>query len=80
MSSLVKTFPTLFGTRLKKPERVDGNEKTPLRSAAIALQTEGAEVFYRDIELREIAEMPAKYAAKKQVVCCRARTWRTLER
>lgn len=48
--------------RLKNAQRVDGNEPTPLRSGAIALQTEGAEVFYRDIEIREITQLPKEYA------------------
>lgn len=52
--------------RLHNAERLDGeaprwNDKqpSPLREGPIALQTEGAEVFYREIEFREILDWPA---------------------
>jgi hypothetical protein len=50
--------------RLHNAERFDGKESAPLRSGAIALQTEGAEVFYRDVEIREIAEIPGEFAER----------------
>jgi hypothetical protein len=34
----------------------------PLTAGRIALQTEGAEIFYRDIEIRPITAVPAEYA------------------
>jgi hypothetical protein len=45
--------------RLHNAERVDGATPAPLTSGAIALQTEGAEVYYRDVEIRSITELPA---------------------
>lgn len=49
--------------RLTNAERLDGAEPAPLRSGPIALQTEGAEVFYREVEIREIEAMPDNFAA-----------------
>ena len=36
-------------------------DKTPLREGKIILQSEGAEVFYRDVYLRPIDEIPEAY-------------------
>jgi hypothetical protein len=50
--------------RLHHAERLDDKQPVPLRSGAIALQTEGAEIFYRDIEIREITEIPAEFSER----------------
>jgi Domain of Unknown Function (DUF1080) len=50
--------------RLTKARRVDGAEAVPLTSGRISLQTEGAELFYRDVELRSISAVPAEYARR----------------
>ena len=47
--------------RLSNAERIDGKAPAPLRSGTIALQTEGAEVFYREVEIREITAIPAEF-------------------
>ena len=41
-----------------------GDTWVPLTSGHLALQTEGAEVFYRDIELQPITTVPAEWAEK----------------
>lgn len=48
--------------RLTKAERAEGTSPEPLASGQISLQTEGAEVFYRDVEIKPIMEIPAKFA------------------
>jgi hypothetical protein len=48
--------------RLYYAQRLDGVEPVPLTSGAISLQTEGAEVFYRNIEVQPIAHIPAEFA------------------
>jgi len=45
--------------RLRNAQRLDGAAPAPLTSGTIALQTEGAEVYYRDVEIRPITELPA---------------------
>ena len=35
------------------------SDKTPVRSGKIILQSEGAEVFYKDIQLKQLKQMPA---------------------
>ena len=37
---------------------------TPVNSGQIILQSEGAEIFYRDIQVRPITAIPAEFAAK----------------
>ena len=37
------------------------SDKTPVAKGKIILQSEGAEVFYKDIEIREIDSIPEKY-------------------
>ena len=44
--------------------RIDGDLPTPVTSGQIILQSEGAEVFYRDIQLRPITAIPPEFAAK----------------
>jgi hypothetical protein len=50
--------------RLHGALRIDGDVPRPVASGPIILQSEGAEVFYRDIELRPITAIPAEFAAK----------------
>ena len=50
--------------RLHDAQRLDGTAPAPLTSGQISLQTEGAEVYYRDIEIRPIAAMPAEFAGR----------------
>ena len=51
--------------RLHGPTRVDGELPAPVTSGPIILQSEGAEVFYRDIQFRPITAIPAEFAAKQ---------------
>lgn len=44
--------------RLQKAERIDGAAPAPLTAGQISLQTEGAEVFYRNVEVTPIAAFP----------------------
>jgi hypothetical protein len=48
--------------RLHGAMRITGAVPTPVTSGAIILQSEGAEVFYRDIAMRPITALPAEYA------------------
>ena len=50
--------------RLAKAQRIDGANPEPLKSGNILLQSEGAEVFYRNVELRPIKTIPLEYAEK----------------
>jgi Domain of Unknown Function (DUF1080) len=50
--------------RLHGPLRIDSDVPTPVTSGPIILQSEGAEVFYRDIRIRPITAVPAEFAAK----------------
>jgi len=50
--------------RLHGPLRIDSDVPAPVTSGPIILQSEGAEVFYRDIEVRPISAIPAAFAAK----------------
>ncbi len=50
--------------RLHRAERLDGAAPAPITRGQVSLQTEGAEVFYRAIELQPITAMPAEFAAK----------------
>jgi hypothetical protein len=50
--------------RLHGPMRIDVDVPTPVTSGPIILQSEGAEVFYRDIQIRPISAIPAEFAAK----------------
>lgn len=51
--------------RLQNAERIDGPAPAPLTGGQISLQTEGAEVFYRNIELTPIAAFPAELLDKR---------------
>jgi hypothetical protein len=44
--------------RLYHAQQLDAEPPTPLTSGQISLQTEGAEVYYRDIEVKPITEIP----------------------
>jgi hypothetical protein len=48
--------------RLHGPVRIDSDLPTPVTSGPIILQSEGAEVFYRDIQFRPITAIPAEFA------------------
>ena len=50
--------------RLRGPMRIDAAVPTPVTSGAIILQSEGAEIFYRDIQIRPIKAIPEEFAAK----------------
>jgi hypothetical protein len=50
--------------RLHGPLRIDRDVPTPVTSGPIILQSEGAEVFYRDVQVRPISAIPAEFAAK----------------
>jgi hypothetical protein len=50
--------------RLHDAQRLDGAAPAPLTSGQISLQTEGAEVYYRDIEIRPITAIPAEFAGQ----------------
>ena len=50
--------------RLHGPMRIDGEVPTLVTSGPIVLQSEGAEIFYRDVEFRPIAAIPPEFAAK----------------
>lgn len=49
--------------RLYAPTRIDGALPTSVTSGAIILQSEGAEVFYRDVAWRSIRAIPPEYSA-----------------
>ncbi len=53
--------------RLHGPRRIDGPKPVPVTSGPIILQSEGAEIFYRDLEVRSIDAIPAEYAEPKNV-------------
>lgn len=48
--------------RLQNAQRLDGASPAPLTAGAISLQTEGAEVFYRAVEIQPIEKIPAEFA------------------
>jgi hypothetical protein len=47
--------------RLHGPTRIDRAFPEPVNAGPIILQSEGAEVFYRDIEACPITAIPAEY-------------------
>jgi hypothetical protein len=51
--------------RLHGPLRIDTPVPTPVTSGAIILQSEGAEIYYRDIQVRPIKAIPPEFAEKK---------------
>jgi hypothetical protein len=48
--------------RLHGPTRIDTPTPRPVTAGQLILQSEGAEVFYRDIEIRPITAIPKEYA------------------
>jgi len=44
--------------------RIDGALPAPVTAGQIILQSEGAEVFYRDIEIRPITAVPSEFSVK----------------
>lgn len=44
--------------RLYQAQQLDAEPPPPLTSGRISLQSEGAEVYYRDIEVKPITEIP----------------------
>lgn len=50
--------------RLRNPRRIDGAQPAPVTAGPLILQSEGAEVYYRDIEIRPITAIPAEFAEK----------------
>jgi hypothetical protein len=50
--------------RLHGPTRIDTETPQPVTSGPIILQSEGAEVFYRDVAIRSIAAIPPEYVAR----------------
>lgn len=50
--------------RLHNPRRIDTPTPQPVTAGAIILQSEGAELFYRAVEIRPITAVPAEFAAK----------------
>lgn len=48
--------------RLHHAEGLDGSAPAPLSSGQISLQTEGAEVYYRDVEVLPLTEKPPELA------------------
>lgn len=48
--------------RLHGARRIDGPTPAPISSGALILQSEGAEIFYRNVELRPITAVPAEFA------------------
>jgi hypothetical protein len=48
--------------RLFRPTRIDTPVPTTITSGPIILQSEGAEVFYRDITIRSISAIPQEFA------------------
>jgi hypothetical protein len=51
--------------RLHGPLRIDTPVPTSVTSGPIILQSEGAEIYYRDIQMRPISSIPAEFAEKK---------------
>jgi len=50
--------------RLRDPMRIDGPVPMSVTSGPIILQSEGAEIFYRDIEVRSISAIPPQFAGR----------------
>ena len=47
--------------RLHAPRRIDGPNPLPVTSGPIILQSEGAEIFYRQIEYKPITSLPPEF-------------------
>jgi Domain of Unknown Function (DUF1080) len=51
--------------RLHSPTRITGDAPSLVTSGPIILQSEGAEVFYRDIEVRPITSIPPEFRQER---------------
>jgi hypothetical protein len=51
--------------RLSQARRLDGPTPAPLTRGKILLQSEGAEIYYRNIEVHSIAAVPEEFVEKK---------------
>ena len=51
--------------RLHSPTRINGDTPTIVTSVPIILQSEGAEIFYRDIEIRPINAVPPEFGQER---------------
>ena len=47
--------------RLRAAQRLDGGAPAPLKSGHVSLQTEGAEIYYRDIQVAPLETIPPEY-------------------
>jgi hypothetical protein len=47
---------------LKNARTVDGDRSTPMTGGKLQIQSEAAEVFFQDLEIRPVNAMPASYA------------------
>lgn len=56
---------------LDKASLTDG---TPLTKGKIQIQSEGAEVYYRDVKIRPISEFPSKYLAESKLPTIKRKT------
>jgi xylan 1,4-beta-xylosidase len=50
--------------RLYNSRKTQNGKKVPLTKGTIALQSEGAEVYYRDIKIKPIKDIPEQYKSK----------------
>jgi hypothetical protein len=50
--------------RIAASRRVEGNILVPLTEGRLQLQMEGWEIYFRDIQIRPIKEIPAEFAAR----------------
>ena len=46
---------------IKNSRHVVGDKVVPLTAGKLQIQSEAAEVFYKDVEIRSISAMPAQY-------------------
>jgi hypothetical protein len=47
--------------RLYNSRKVENGQKIPLKKGTIALQSEGAELYYRNVKIRPIKEIPKSF-------------------
>jgi hypothetical protein len=50
--------------RLHHPQIMEGDKLVSLDSGQICLQTEGAECFFRNVEITPISAVPPEYAER----------------
>ena len=53
--------------RISNSRHISGGEELPLTKGKIQLQSEGAEVFYRNIKIRAIDEIPSPLYVRSQM-------------